>query len=56
MIKKLLPVLLALIGTGAGIGAGIALKPAPPPPEEQAAIECVAPEGEVASKVEFSGN
>ena len=29
MIKKLLPVLLILIGAGAGIGAGIALKPAP---------------------------
>jgi flagellar FliL protein len=31
MIKKLLPVLLALIGAGAGIGAGIALRPAPEP-------------------------
>lgn len=29
MIKKLLPVLLALIGIGGGIGAGIMLKPAP---------------------------
>lgn len=28
MIKKLLPVLLILMGAGAGIGAGIALKPA----------------------------
>lgn len=28
-MKKLLPILLALIGLGAGVGAGIALKPAP---------------------------
>lgn len=45
MIKKLLPILLALIGTGAGIGAGIMLKPAPPP--EVAAVECLPPEGGV---------
>lgn len=37
MIKKLLPILLALVGTAAGVGAGILLKPAPPPPEEVAA-------------------
>jgi flagellar protein FliL len=35
MIKKLLPILLALIGAGAGVGAGIALRPAPPPPSEE---------------------
>lgn len=29
MIKKILPILLALIGLGAGVGAGIALRPAP---------------------------
>ncbi|MGR3821063.1 flagellar basal body-associated FliL family protein [Salipiger marinus] len=29
-MKKLLPVLLALFGTGAGIGAGLMLAPAPP--------------------------
>lgn len=29
MIKKLLPILLILLGAGAGIGAGIALKPEP---------------------------
>lgn len=29
MIKKLLPILLLAIGTGAGVGAGIMLKPAP---------------------------
>lgn len=46
MIKKLLPILLALIGTGAGIGAGIMLKPSPAP-EDLAAVECVPPDGEV---------
>lgn len=30
-MKKLLPLILALIGTGAGVGAGIMLKPAPAP-------------------------
>ena len=47
MIKKLLPILLAVIGTGAGVGAGLMLKPAPAP-EDHAAVECVAPAGEVA--------
>ena len=38
MIKKLFPILLALIGVGGGIGAGLALKP---DPEEMAAqVEC----------------
>jgi len=31
MLRKLLPILLALVGLGAGLGAGIALKPAPDP-------------------------
>lgn len=48
MIKKLLPIILALIGTGAGIGAGIMLKPAPPPEAEVAAVDCMAPAGDVA--------
>ncbi len=30
-MKKILPVLLALLGLGAGIGAGVALRPAPRP-------------------------
>jgi flagellar FliL protein len=30
MIKKLIPVILALLGLGIGIGAGIFLRPAPP--------------------------
>lgn len=49
MIKKLLPILIALIGAGAGIGAGIALRPAPEPPTAEeaaakAAEEEIAPE------------
>jgi flagellar basal body-associated protein FliL len=51
MIKKLLPILIALIGAGAGVGAGIALRPAPEPltAEEaeaaaKAAAEEIAPE------------
>lgn len=32
-MKKLLPILLALIGLGAGIGGGLALRPPPPDPE-----------------------
>ena len=47
MIKKLLPILLALIGTGAGVGAGLFLMPEAPPPEEHAtadgAVECGPP-------------
>jgi len=31
MIRKLLPILLALLGLGAGLGAGMALKPPPEP-------------------------
>ena len=40
-MKKLLPILLALIGTAAGIGAGVVLAPAPPAHEagESAASE-----------------
>lgn len=43
-MKKLLPILLALLGTGIGVGAGFFLMP--PPAEEHAeggAIECVPP-------------
>lgn len=35
-MKKLLPILLALIGTAAGIGAGIFLAPTSGGPSEQA--------------------
>ncbi len=55
MLRKLLPILLALVGLGAGLGAGIALKPEPDPDaavEEvcvpQAMAELDAPEGEEA--------
>ena len=45
-MKKLLPIILIIVGLGAGIGAGVFLKPAPPPEEEgaeakaEAAAEC----------------
>ena len=35
-MKKLLPILLLLIGSGAGVGAGIFMKPTPPEPAELA--------------------
>lgn len=38
-MKKLLPLLLALIGLGGGMGAGLMLRPAAPPPEEGTAVE-----------------
>ena len=38
MIKKLLPIILLLVGSGAGVGAGIFLRPAPEPaPVEETA-------------------
>jgi len=45
MIKKLLPLLLGLVGLGAGIGAGLALRPPPPEPtaEEIAAAAAALP-------------
>jgi hypothetical protein len=33
-MRKLLPLILMLVGTAAGLGAGIALRPAPEPPAE----------------------
>ena len=47
MIRKLIPVLLALIGLGAGVGAGLFLRPAPEehaPAEDAAAVETHATE------------
>lgn len=35
-MKKLLPIIMLLVGVGAGVGAGIALKPEPAPPAEDA--------------------
>lgn len=37
MIRKLLPLLLALVGLGIGVGAGLFLRPAPEPAAEAAA-------------------
>jgi hypothetical protein len=45
-MKKLLPIILALIGTGAGVGAGLFLMPAQE--EQHAAVDCVVPTEEVA--------
>ncbi len=36
MIRKLIPLLLALFGIGAGMGAGLALRPAADPPHDEA--------------------
>lgn len=38
-MKKLLPILLIILGLGGGAGAGLMLRPAPPPPEMAAAPE-----------------
>ena len=38
-MKKLLPILLLLLGSGAGVGAGIFLRPAPEPADEIAETE-----------------
>lgn len=42
-MRKLLPILLALIGTAAGVGAGLFLMPAPAAKDEHAAVDCVVP-------------
>jgi len=39
MFRKILPIILLLVGTGAGVGAGLALRPAPDP---EAAIPAAA--------------
>lgn len=39
MIRKIIPLLLALIGLGAGIGGGLMLRPAPEPLPEVAEVE-----------------
>jgi hypothetical protein len=41
-LKKLMPVVIALLGLAAGVGAGVALKPAPEPEE---AAACTPPTG-----------
>ncbi|MBO9399532.1 flagellar basal body-associated protein FliL [Shimia sp. R9_3] len=35
-MKKLLPIIMLLVGVGAGVGAGLALRPAPEPPAKDA--------------------
>ena len=60
MIRKLIPVLLALIGLGGGVGAGLALKPAAEASQAEAAAAAshapaeggAAPEGEAPAAVE----
>ncbi|WP_103257623.1 flagellar basal body-associated FliL family protein [Tabrizicola aquatica] len=51
MIRKLLPVILALVGLGGGVGAGLFLRP-PPSPEDLAAADHKAEtaEGETAEE------
>jgi hypothetical protein len=43
-MKKILPVLLALVGLGAGVGAGLALRPAPEPHAAEGGVPEVAEE------------
>lgn len=45
-MKKLIPILLAVIGIGGGVGAGLMLRP-PPAEQDHAEIECI-PADEVA--------
>ncbi|MDT8857984.1 flagellar basal body-associated FliL family protein [Paracoccaceae bacterium Fryx2] len=44
MIRKLLPLILALVGLGAGLGAGLLLRPAAEPPDAEAAAAKAVPE------------
>jgi flagellar protein FliL len=46
-MRKLFPILLAILGLGAGAGAGLALRPAPDPALEEAAAEAHPEEPEV---------
>lgn len=42
MLRKLLPIILALAGLGGGVGAGLFLRPAPSPEDSAAAEEAAA--------------
>ena len=52
MIRKLLPILLLLVGTGAGVGAGVFLRPTPAPVEEAEPDNGDAAQAEVADTVQ----
>ena len=45
-MKKILPIILALIGTGAGVGAGIFLAPEPTPSHTETSSEATGDEGD----------
>lgn len=53
MIKKLFPLILALVGLGIGIGAGIFLRPAPDPAAEAAAAAAHSAEADPKSAPEY---
>ena len=58
MIKKLLPLILLLVGCGAGVGAGIFLRPAPDPdvqsgPEETVPVDIEHVEDATSSEHEY---
>src|SRR5690606_14012615 len=50
-MKKLAPLLIALLGLGVGVGVGLALKPAPEP---EVAAACPPAEGEAEAKAEVA--
>jgi hypothetical protein len=52
-MKKLLPVVIALVGLGVGVGAGLALKPAP---EEAHAADCAPPAEAAEAGAEDAGH
>ena len=53
MIKKLFPLILALVGLGIGVGAGIFLRPATDPAAEAAAAEAHSAEADPESAPEY---
>ena len=53
MIKKLFPLILALVGLGIGVGAGIFLRPAPDPAAEAAAAAAHSAEADPKSAPEY---
>ncbi len=53
MIRKLFPVILALLGLGAGLGGGIVLRPAPSDHAAEPATEAATAEGEPQDAPEY---